>query len=922
MEASPARAASSEDRGSIRGRIEDSNSRALPGATVHVEPGGAIATSDREGFYSVPNLAPGAYKVEVSYLGFVTETQDATVVSGVTVRADFKLNQDNRVTENVVVTASRERGEVEALNEEKNSQNIVDVLPEEVITSLPNANLADAIGRLPSVSLERDEGEGKYVQVRGSEPRMTNVTINGVHIPSVSGSNEGFGRQIKLDAFPSDLVGTVELFKTTSPDQDGDAIGGSVNILTKTAGDEQSYSFSALGGYTDLQGGRPSYQLNGTYSNRFGPDKALGFVLGGTYDWNGRAINDIEPVPAVVTLADGSTTTAFNTMDIRNYRYDRSRYGFAGGLDYRLAENSALYLKGLFTQFQNYGDRWVTTPTAGNFLTPTLTDATGNYSASVQNRRPNEQTYSIAGGGKSDLQTVLLDYVVSYSHARQNRINQEQADFNGPSAAFQVNSNNGYFPTLTPIGVNPLDPSLYQLADYRITDERSAARDIGIALNATIPLNFGSYPSEIKIGGKYRDENKVVTTNDRFFNAIGTYLMSQGIDTSIHDPGYYFGRYTAGPYASLGAVTNYFNQNPGAFEEDTNTEHLQNDPNNFTAHEKVSAGYIMDTTTFGNLQLRFGVRVEHTNAGYTGNQVNLDADGNWISTQPTSGNNSYTNWLPSISLRYALDPNTNLRAVYGWLIGRPDYGDLAPSLFVSDVQRQLNAGNPNLKPTQSRSYDLLFEHFIGTVVVVSVGGFYRTLKDPIYPGSSSIVHGGIYDGFEIIQPINGPSAKIYGAEVAWQQHLSFLPGVLQGLGILANYTYSGSQATFDPSTGRTGTAPLQRNTPHEANFGLTYDSGPFSARAALTYNSATVFVYNYKDGADGGLKGPNGDTYLFPHTQIDLQVSYTLSNGISIVASGLNLNNEVFGFYNGSPQWFIQREYYSPTFSVGVRLNR
>src|SRR5262252_7076732 len=296
--------AAAQDYGSLKGRVQDINSNILPGATVHIEPGAIAVVTDREGFFTVTKLAPGAYRVEVSYLGFATDAKEVTVAAGQLARADFKL-APAKVSEDVLVTASRSRGEAEALEERKNSINIVNVLPEEVITSLPNANLADAIGRLPSVSLERDEGEGKFVQVRGLESQFTNVTINGVHIPTVSGSNEGFGRQIKLDAFPSDLVGAVELYKTTSPDQDGDAIGGSINLATKIAGQEPLVSLGLLGGYNSLQDGRYSYQANGTYSSRFGPNKELGVVLNGSYDWNGRAINDIEPSPGIVTLPSG-----------------------------------------------------------------------------------------------------------------------------------------------------------------------------------------------------------------------------------------------------------------------------------------------------------------------------------------------------------------------------------------------------------------------------------------------------------------------------------------------------------------------------------------------------------------------------------------------------------------------------------------
>src|SRR5262249_19872264 len=153
------------------------------------------------------------------------------------------------------------------------------------------------------------------------------------------------------------------------------------------------------------------------------------------------------------------------------------------------------------------------------------------------------------------------------------------------------------------------------------------------------------------------------------------------------------------------------------------------------------------------------------------------------------------------------------------------------------------------------------------------------------------IHGGPFDGFLKVQPINGPRAKIYGFEIAWQQHLRFLPGVLSGIGIDANYTYTNSKATFDPSTGRTGTARLQRTTPNEYNAGLTYDLGPFSMRAAVTYNAATIWEYQYVDGAPGGLQGPLGDIYLYPHTQVDLQAIYNLPVGIALLFSALNLSN-------------------------------
>src|SRR5713101_3586971 len=138
---------------------------------------------------------------------------------------------------------------------------------------------------------------------------------------------------------------------------------------------------------------------------------------------------------------------------------------------------------------------------------------------------------------------------------------------------------------------------------------------------------------------------------------------------------------------------------------------------------------------------------------------------------------------------------------------------------------------------------------------------------------------------------------------------------------MVNYTYTNSRATFDPTLGRTGTARLQRTTPNEFNLNVTYDKGPISLRGAVTYNSATIWAYQYTDGADGGPTGPNGDTYLYAHTQIDAQGSYALPKGIHVIVSALNLNNQVFGFYNGDPRWNIQREFYGRTIFLGFRVS-
>src|SRR5229473_1121201 len=261
------RAAEAQERKrSISGHVMDVNHDALVGARVEVQPNGYAVTTDAQGAFTISDLAPSKYTLTVSYVGFKTFSKDVTIDSADMTNADAALEIET-VNQQVIVRGERERGEVEAINREMNADNIVQVLPAEVIASLPNTNIADAVGRLPSVSLERDEGEGKYVQIRGTDPRLSNVTINGINVPPP----EGGVRVVKLDVIPSDLVASIEVNKTLSANQDGDAIGGSVNLVTKSAQDQPYTTVAATGGYTNIVGGRGLEQFTATSAGRFGP---------------------------------------------------------------------------------------------------------------------------------------------------------------------------------------------------------------------------------------------------------------------------------------------------------------------------------------------------------------------------------------------------------------------------------------------------------------------------------------------------------------------------------------------------------------------------------------------------------------------------------------------------------------------------
>ena len=602
-------------KGAIAGHVTDSSGGALIGAQAAVQPGGVNVASDGRGQFFVNDLDPGSYTVTVTYVGFEPFTQTLDVTAGRAASVDAKLEVES-VSLKVLVTAERASGEAEAINREITADNIVQVLPADVIRSLPNANMADALGRLPSVTIKRDEGEGKYVQVRGTEPRLTNTTIDGINVPSP----ESGVRQIKFDAIPADIVESVEINKTLQTNMDGDGIGGSVNLVTKTAGERPTVNLGGMGGYTPILGGRGLVETTGTVGHRFG-----------------------------------------------------------------------------------------------------------------------------AGG------------------------------------------------------------------------------------------------------------------NDANFDLI----------------------------------------------------------------EKVSAGYVMNTFNFtGHIRLVAGVRIEGTNLDTNTFQTVTDSSGN-----TTSGfvrrSGSYVNVLPSASLRFALTNNTNLRLVYSRGLARPNPQDMAQAGTADDTANPVivSLGNPNLKAERADNVDILIEHSINPFGLIEAGYFYKNLTDPIVTHTCNppATCPGFPPNTVVTQPLNAGSAWINGFEAAYIQHLTFLPGMLRGLGFSGNYGYTASRASLGPDFSRSDHPRLLRNAPHTWNVSPTYDRGRVSIRVGLSYNAANIAAYGFTDGAPGGITGPFGDNYFYAHLQVDAQGSVRMARGLSFVMYGLNLNNEVFGFYNGSPQFMVQREFYKPTVAAGFR---
>lgn len=919
------------DKGSISGVVKDSTNSVLPGARIEIQPNGPSAVSDGQGQFIIPNLPPATYTLSVSYVGFSPLTTSITVTAGQVAHSDAVL-QIGKQSEEVTVNGERARGEVEAINIERTADNIVQVLPSQVITSLPNTNIADAVGRLPSVSLERDEGEGKYVQIRGTEPRLSNTTVNGVNLPSP----EGNVRNIKLDIIPSSLVDRIEVNKTLSANQDGDAIGGSVNLVTKSPSEKPMYEFEGQGGYTNIIGGRWLDAFNGTVGQRFGESKRFGFLLGGGYDWNGRGINDLEPAPGTIADSSGVVHPYFASADMRTYKYYRTRYGFAPELDYVIKPGSSIYFKGLYSDFHDYGDTWVYTPSVGS----TLNSVNGTQYSFADSgsmkyrhyiRRPDQQIFSFLTGARHDFTSSLLTY--EFSVSRSHNIGGQDfasTSFSGPSVNLGLNTARTYEPQFTVLdGTNIFDPTAYTLSSYSIPQYASSQLNFQGAASLAKRYSTHQHYGTFEFGLKIRNAHKTQSENDQIYDNPTTNITLNQVLGAFSNPSYYDHAYQIGPLSDYSKIQQLAVSNLGQLGFDASASQGNSIPADYDANERIYAGYLMNTIGFGKLSIQTGVRFEATDATYRAGGLSTDSNGVTTITS-TPGSSSYVNVLPSIQLQYRIEKNTNLRGTFGMGIARPNFSDIVPSQVVdanTSPYPSIVKGNPALKATKANNYDVLVEHYFQPLGILQAGFFYKTLSDPIYP-TTSVLQGGPFPTYFVQESINGPSGHITGFEAAWEQRLSFLPGPLNGFGVSANYSYTTSQVTFPTgfNGGRTDHPSLQRQAPNNWNLGFTYDKSRLSMRFAVSHNDASIYSYfwNQTGGLNPadrvvGLKGPNGDQYLYAHTQFDIQGSYRVYKGLSVVAYGLNLTNEPFGFYQGSTQYPIQREFYHPTASFGVR---
>jgi len=982
-------------KGLINGTVTDASGGVIKGAQIELAPLGLIVYSDEVGSFTFPMVPVGPYTVRLSAAGFKTQDTRIDLVAGKVLTLDLKLAVGSTI-EQILVTAERPHGEMEAIDETRAADNIQQILPAEVIVSLPNANVADAVGRLPSVTLQRNEGEGEYVQVRGTEPRLTNITVDGITVPAP----EATVRAVRLDVIPSDMVEHVDINKTLSANMDAEGIGSSVDIRTKEAQDKPTVNLYMNGGRTDIMGGRFSGGTGGTVGKRFGTQKKLGLLGNASFDFNGRGIDDNEP--AIDPLSRPSNPFYDNTS-IRQYRYYRYRYGYSGSFDYKFNDVSSIYMRGFDSTFKDWGNKWYYEPVSdalslSNPLDPTsvvypstaLVDDKAKFYTSTKS--PVATIGTILLGGREIHPNWWLIWEGSVSRSSEiAAAGNPKADFQWLGSKFQCNyAQTG--PTLTPqfqgcTGANsPMEVAAdWGLKDITIPDPKGISSQLNLtgavnfARNYVNHGHFGTLQLGFKIGNAHKLNDAVESVYDNWAKGPvgGPYTMT-ALQGYFQNNDFYGGNYLGGhfgPVTDFTKTQNYVQTNFLGYLDQDSTD-LDNWPNLFGIIERVTAGYAMNTIDINKFHIQAGLRLEQTTMRTKGYSLLIDptiipstctnstrlADLNVVC--PVSSAPSYLNAMPDVQIRYKLTADSGLRISYGRGIARPDPYQMIPYVSMDDTgtPTKFTVGNSALRPEFANNYDVLYEHFLKPIGMLQAGVFYKQLTAPqlttiipqcvalsslpagtIDPGVLTVINADVAAGITMGNVSNcangnpnvtvttdstGENSTLYGIELSYSQHLTYLPSVLGGLGITANYGYSNSR--LKGNVLRTDHPRLLDEANNTWNLSPTYDTKHLSVRAGLEYNGSSIFDYEWVapaitgtlSGADPsnlGPKGPSGDIWMLPHLQVDAQASYRVYHGLSVQVSGLNLTNEVFGFYQGSPVFENQREFYKPTYAIGLR---
>ncbi|MFS3039500.1 TonB-dependent receptor [Bacteroides nordii] len=908
-------------QGTIRGRIIDASKQTLPGASIYIENLRTGVTSDVNGYYTFSNLNPGTYTIKISYVGYSPVEMKITIPAGKTLEKDVVLNEGLELQE--VVVGGAFQGQRRAINSQKNSLGITNVVSADQVGKFPDSNIGDALKRISGINVQYDQGEARFGQVRGTSADLSSVTINGNRIPSA----EGDTRNVQLDLIPADMIQTIEVNKVVTPDMDGDAIGGSINLVTKNSPYKRTITATAGSGYNWISE-KAQLNLGFTYGDRFFNDK-LGIMLSASYQNAPSGSDDVE----FVWDTDSKGTICLTDYQIRQYYVTRERQSYSAAFDWDINANHKLFFKGIFNNRNDWENRYrLTLKDLNKDVNKKKEGAVADNKASVRlqtkagspnnrnARLERQRTMDFTLGGEHLFGKLSMDWNASYARASEERPNERYLGYELKKQNFDIDLSDIRRPYASAqAGSTLILNNNFSLQELTEQQEDIVEKDLKFSMNFKLPLVKGFYSNQLRFGAKVVDKSKdkdlefydYEPVDEKAFNS-NSFSNTSEQNRNGYMPGE---KYKAGTFISKEYVGGLDLNNSSLFNKTENPEELAGE---YKARETVTAGYLRFDQNFGKkLSAMVGLRLENTHLKYNGRKLTLNDDGDPESLTVTPDvKDSYLNVLPSVLLKYNVSEDFKIRGSFTETLSRPKYSALIPNVNINNKDNELTLGNPELKPTTSFNFDLSADYYFKSVGLVSIGIYYKDINDFIV---TQTVRGYEYEGNsydKFMQPRNAGDANLLGVEVGYQRDFGFIAPALKCVGFYGTYTYTHSKVNNFNFTGRENEKDLKLpgSPEHTANASLYFEKGGLNVR--LSYNFASDFIDEMGESAFY-------DRYYDKVNYMDVNASYTFGKKLrtTFYAEANNLLNQPLRYYQGISERTMQSEHYGVKVNAGVKIN-
>lgn len=903
--------------GIISGQVTDTERHTLPGATIQIESLHTGVTADINGFYKLPNIKPGTYTLKVSYVGYTPIYKKVNVTnSNKVIVTDIVMSEGLELQEVSVKGAFA--GQRKALQMQKSAMGVTNVVSADQIGKFPDSNIGDALKRINGINVQYDQGEARFGQVRGTSADLTSVTVNGNRLPSA----EGDTRNVQLDLIPADMVQTIEVSKVVTSDMDGDAIGGSINLVTKNTPYRRVLNFTGSTGYTWISG-KPQWNIGGTWGDRFFGNK-LGVMASASYQYAPGGSDNTE-----FEYVEKKGEIQLKEAQVRQYYVTRERQSYSLALDYQFNPLHKISFKGIYNRRNDWENRYRISYKKLNsdakdqsIVLQTKAGADDTKGARLER----QQTMDFTLDGEHNFGNLKLDWTSSYSRATEDRPNERYiglklkggSDMNFGESFVDVGMRQPY----SILSIPAFDEAKWKLDELCNSDQSIKENEIKERINFTLPLSKGLYGNTLKFGYKYTRKDKERNTEyydytdaeDKYIPDWKTNITYKIRDGFMPGSQYPIGtQFVSKDY--MGGID--FNKADGA-------EVLEEEAGNYEATEQIHAGYLrLDQKLGKRLDATIGLRIENTRLKTSGVNYIMDENDN-ESLKPTGEYKSnYTNLLPSLLLRYKTGDDGSIRASVTKTMSRPKYSALVANKRFNIADQEATIGDPNIKPTTAWNFDLSIDHYFKSIGMVSLGLFYKDMKNVnietlgYYTGEELGLTGN-EEMFEVTQNMNAYDARVYGVEAAYQRDFGFIAPSLRCLGFYGNYTYTHTTTrNYNPRLGidSSDDVKMAGSPEHTANASLYFEKGGVNIR--LSYNFASSFIDQMNTGSR------ELDRYYDKVSYLDLNASYTWGKQtkFTVFAEANNLLNQPLRYYQGTKDRTMQTEYYGVKVNAGFKIN-